>query len=178
MFQWLIVIVGTFSRRPQSCKIGPKSLRNITHCPWQYFLLMMIHWWLRLVAYIPITRTSPINHWMIHDWHFLGTANHHWASMFSFCCRGTVDGRIGHTSWYGEYPNVYGGLIDISSGYAAFLNHRHPLTKVNQPTDGLSNLHCKLHPGLGRILRKATGSLGGKEAYQQVVSWAWLSFRC
>lgn len=33
-----------------------------------------------------------------------------------FCCRGTVDGRIAQASWYGEYPNVYGGFIDISSG--------------------------------------------------------------
>ena len=73
-----------FTRRSQSWKIDPTFLRNTILCPWQYFLLMMIHWWLRLVAYIPITRTSPINHWMTHDWHFLGTANHHWASMLFF----------------------------------------------------------------------------------------------
>ena len=124
-----------FTRRSQSWKIDPTFLRNTILCPWQYFLLMMIHWWLRLVAYIPITRTSPINHWMTHDWHFLGTANHHWASMLFLLLR-----YCWWKNW--SYQLIWRisqyllGFHWYLNWFAAFLNHRHPLTKVNQPADG------------------------------------------
>lgn len=136
---------------------------------------MMIHWccdWLHISQSLGLHQST--NGWLMIDisWQLQTTID---PACF-LCCRGTVllieklvkPADIENIPMFMQVSLISQVVCPISKPSTSINK-----IKVNQPPTAYCNcskplpdfnLHWKLRPGLGRILRKATGSLGGKEA--------------